>query len=72
MTRFSRGSAKFNASSSTRVREHLNLADPRENSALKQRIILRNSSSNIRYDLNSFRVLKQCKSDFYAKIHEAF
>ena len=56
---------------STRVREHLNLADPRENSAIKQHIISCNCCSNIRYDLNSFTVLKHCKSDFYAKIHEA-
>ena len=26
---------------------------------------------NVRHDLNSFEVLKQCKSDFQAKIHEA-
>ena len=27
--------------------------------------------SNVPHDLNSFEVLKQCKSDFQAKIHEA-
>ena len=27
--------------------------------------------SNVRHDLNSFEVLKQRKSDFQAKIHEA-
>ena len=27
--------------------------------------------SNMRHDLNSFEVLKQCKSDFQAKIREA-
>ena len=26
---------------------------------------------NVRHDLNSFEVLKQCKSDFQVKIHEA-
>ena len=27
--------------------------------------------SNVQHDRNSFEVLKQCKSDFQAKIHEA-
>ena len=30
-----------------------------------------NYCSNVQHDRNSFEVLKQCKSDFQAKIHEA-
>jgi len=32
-------------------REHLNLADPRENSAIKQHMISCNCCSNVRYDI---------------------
>ena len=51
--------------------EHLNVAGQHENSAIKQPILSRTVCSNVRHDLNSFEVLKQCKSDFQAKIHEA-
>ena len=50
---------------STRVGEHLNLSSQREN------IFSYTVCSNVRHDVNSFEVLKQCKSDFQAKIHEA-
>ena len=55
----------------TRVGEHLNVASQHENSAIKQQILLCNVCSNVRHDLKSFEILKQCKSDFPAKTHEA-
>ena len=51
--------------------EHLNLASQHENSAIKQHIFSCTVCCNVRHDVNSFEVLKQCKSDFQAKIHEA-
>ena len=56
---------------STRVEKHLNVASQHENSAIKQHILLGTVCSRVRHDLNSFEVLKQCKSVFQAKIHEA-
>ena len=56
----------------TRVGELRNVASQHENSAIKQHILLYAVCSNVRHDLNSFGVLKQCKLDFQAKIHEAF
>ena len=50
--------------------EHLNVASQHEHSAIKQHILLRTVSSNVRHDVNSFEVLKQCELDFQAKIHE--
>ena len=46
---------------STRVGEHLNVASQHENSAIKQHILSCTVCSNVRHDLNSFEVLKQCK-----------
>ena len=57
--------------SSTRVGEHLIVASQHENSAIKQQILSCTVCSNVRHDVNSFEVLKQCKSHFQAKIHEA-
>ena len=51
--------------------EHLKVASQHENSAIKQDILLCTVCSNVRHDLNSFEVLKQCKSDFQAKTHKA-
>ena len=51
--------------------EHLNVASQRENSAIKQHILSCTVCSNMRHDLNSFEVLKQCRSDFQAEIREA-
>ena len=51
--------------------EHLNVASQHENSAIKQHILSCTVCSNVRHDVNSFEVLKQCKSDFQAKFHEA-
>ena len=47
------------------------MAGQHENSAIKQHILSGTFCSNMRRDLNSFEVLKQCKSYFQAKIHEA-
>ena len=55
---------------SNRVGEHLNVASLQENSAIKQHILSCSVCSNVRHDLNSCEILKQCKSDFLAKIHE--
>ena len=56
---------------STRVGEHLNVTSQQENSAIKQHKLSCTVCSNVRLSLNSFEVLKPCKSDFQAKIHEA-
>ena len=50
--------------------EHLNVASQHEKSAIKLHILSCIVCSNVRHDLNYFKVLKQCKSDFQAKIHE--
>ena len=50
--------------------ELLNVASQHENSAIKQHILTCTVCSNVRNDLNSFEVLKHCKSDFQAKIHK--
>ena len=57
---------------STRVGEHLNVASQHENSAIKQRILLCIVRSNVRHDLNSFEILKQCKSDFWPKFMKLY
>ena len=57
--------------SSTRVGKHLNMASQHENSKIKQHILRCTLCSNVRHNLNSLDVLKQCKSDFQVKIHEA-
>ena len=51
--------------------ERLNVASQYENSAITEHILSCTVCSNVRHDVNSFEVLKQCKSDFQAKIHEA-
>ena len=53
-----------------RVGEHLNVASLHENSAIKQHILSCTVCSNVRHDLNPVVVLKQCKSDFQAKIYK--
>ena len=52
------------------MEEHFNVASQHENRAIKQHILLRTVCSNVRRNVNFFEVLKQCKSDFQAKIHE--
>ena len=37
---------------------------------IKQHIFVSSVCSNVQYDLHSFEVLEQCKSDFQAKNHE--
>ena len=49
----------------------MNAASQQENSVIKQHILLSTVCSNVQHDLNSFEVLKQCKSNFQATIHEA-
>ena len=56
---------------SAKVGELLNVARQHENGGIKQHILSCTVCSNARHDLNSFKVLKQCKSDLQAKSHEA-
>ena len=46
------------------------MGSQQKKSAIKQHILLCIVCSNVRHDLNSFEVLKQCTSDFRAKNHE--
>ena len=50
--------------------ELLNVASQHENSAIKQHLLSCTVCSNVWHDMNSFEVLKQCKSDFQAKIYK--
>ena len=56
---------------SARLGEQRNVASQYENSTIEQHILSCTVCSNVRHDLCSFEVLKQCKSDFQAKILEA-
>ena len=51
--------------------EHLNVASVHKYRAINEHILSCTVCSNVRHDLNSFEVLKQCISDFQAKIQEA-
>ena len=55
----------------TRVREHLNLGNFSQNSAIKDHIRSCDQCSNIKYDEKCFRIIKKCNSEFDTKIHEA-
>ena len=57
---------------STRVGEHLNVASQHKNSAIKQYILSCALCFNMRHDLNSFEVLKQCKSVFWPKFMKLY
>ena len=46
------------------------MASQHENRAINHYMRSCTVCFNVRHDLNSFAALKQCKSDFQAKIHE--
>ena len=54
----------------SRVREHLNF-NSLTKSSIKDHIMSCDKCLNTKYDLNSFSIIRQCQSEFYAKIHEA-
>ena len=56
---------------SARVGEHLDVASQHKNSAIKRHILSCTVCSSVQHDVNSLEVLKQCKSDFQDKLHEA-
>ena len=55
---------------STRVNEHLDFKGMGK-SAIKDHILSCTICCDVRHGLNSFSVIRKCKSDFHAKIHEA-
>ena len=55
---------------STRVREHLNF-NSLTKSSIKDHIMSCQICSNYRHNLNSFTILRKCRSEFHTKIHEA-
>ena len=55
---------------STRAKEHLDF-NSQVSSAIKNHIMCCNVCSSVKLNLNSFKIIKKCKSEFYTKIHEA-
>ena len=55
---------------STRAREHLDF-NSQVSSAIKNHIMCHNVCSSVKLNLNSFKIIKKCKSEFHTKIHEA-
>ena len=55
---------------STRVGEHLGFHLKTE-SSVKEHIMSYDSCSNIKFNVNSFKIIKKCNSNFETKIHEA-
>ena len=55
---------------STRVREHLGFHLKTE-SSVKDHIMSCHSCSNIKFSVNSFKIIKKCSYNFETKIHEA-
>ena len=55
---------------STRVGEHLGFHLKTE-SSIKEHILSCDSCSNIKFNVNSFKIIKKCNSNFETKIHEA-
>ena len=55
---------------STRVGEHLGFHLKTE-SSVKEHIMSCDSCSNIKFNVNSFKIIKKCNSNFETKIHEA-
>ena len=55
---------------STRAKEHLDF-NSQVSSAIKNHIICCNVCSSVKLNLNSFKIIKKCKSEFHTKIHEA-
>ena len=55
---------------STRAKEHLDF-NSQASSAIKNHITSGNVCSPIKLNLNSFKIIKKCKSEFHKKIDEA-
>ena len=55
---------------STRAKEHLDF-NSQVSSALKNHTMCCTVCSSVKLNLNSFKIIKKCKSEFYTKIHEA-
>ena len=55
---------------STRAKEHLDF-NSQVSSAIKNDIMCCNVCSFVKLNLNSFKIIKKCKSEFHTKIHEA-
>ena len=55
---------------STSVEEHLGFHLKTE-SSVKEHIMSCDSCSNIKFNVNSFKIIKKCNSNFETKIHEA-
>ena len=55
---------------STRAKKHLDF-NSQVSSVIKNHIMCCNVCSSVKLNLNSFKVIKMCKSEFYTKIHEA-
>ena len=55
---------------STRAKEHLDF-NSQVSSAIKNHIMCCNVCSSVKLNLNSFKIIKKCKSEFHTKIHEA-
>ena len=57
---------------STRAMEHLDFSNSQASSALKNHLMCCNVCSSVKLNLNSFKIIKKCKSEFHTKIHEPF
>ena len=55
---------------STRAREYLHF-NSQVSSAIKNHIMCCNVCFSVKLKLNSFKIIKKCKSEFYTKIHKA-
>ena len=55
---------------STRAKEHLDF-NSQVSSAIKNHIMCCNVCSSVKLNLNSFKIIKKCKSEFHTKIHKA-
>ena len=55
---------------SIRAKEHLDF-NSQVSSAIKNHIMCCNVCSSVKLNLNSFKIIKKCKSEFHTKIHEA-
>ena len=55
----------------TRAREHLNLADIKTKSAIKDHLYDCDKCSSMKHSVESFKILKKCVTEYDTKIQEA-
>ena len=55
---------------STKAGEHLDF-NSQVSSAIKNHIMCCNVRSSVKLNLNFFKIIKKCKSEFHTKIHKA-